>query len=223
MSGKKLGCMFSEINLKLLSEALGELARGFKKLKTVVDTLKFDENSGAKVPIPGQNVTDGENAGISTSPETEGTPENWGQKVPAVITLSEAKEFLVSKKFGWGTPLHIRTQVYADLFGKRLRADKYKNHWCEDKTHKKGWRKISQKEFEDLAVWAENQIDTMSNIIEMNESDGHGYFCDAFGEVPDYKWDRRNNLHVAASVEHNNLKNFRLYCIGVHDSLGSLR
>lgn len=213
----------SEINLKLLSEALGELARGFKKLKTVVDTLKINENSGILVPIPGQNGPDGENAGISTSPETGGAPSDWEQKVPAVITLSEAKDFLVSKKFGWGTPEHIRTQVYADLFGKRLRADKYKNHWVEDKTNKKGWRKISSKEFSDLAVWAENQIDTLSNIIEMNQSDGLGYFCDAFGEVPEYKWNRRQNLHVAASVEHNNLKNFRLYCIGVHDELGSLR
>ena len=223
MSGKKTNCMFSEINLKLLSEALGELARGFKKLKTVVDTMKLEKNSGAKVPIPGQNVPDGENAGNSSSPQTEGTPENRGQNVPAVLTLSEPKEFLVSAKFGWGTPLHIRTQVYKDLFGKRLRADKYKNHWVEDKTHKKGWRKISANEFEDLAMWAENQIDTLSNIVEMNESDGLGYFCDAFGKIPEYKWGRRKNLHVAASVEHNNLKNFRLYCIGVHDELGSLR
>ena len=46
-----------QIDLKLLSEALGELARGFKKLKTVVDGLKI---SGVKVPIPeisGQNVS----------------------------------------------------------------------------------------------------------------------------------------------------------------------
>ena len=38
-----------QIDLKLLSEALGELARGFKKLKTGVDGLKI---SGEKVPIP---------------------------------------------------------------------------------------------------------------------------------------------------------------------------
>ena len=68
-----------QIDLKLLSEALGELARGFKKLKTVVDGLKI---SGVKVPIPeisGQNVPD---PGQNVPEETETVSENWGLFVP---------------------------------------------------------------------------------------------------------------------------------------------
>ena len=39
--------IMQNLNLKLLSEALGEVARGFKKLKLVVDGVL---HSGQKVP-----------------------------------------------------------------------------------------------------------------------------------------------------------------------------
>ena len=209
-----------QIDLKLLSEALGELARGFKKLKTVVDGLKI---SGVKVPIPeisGQNVPD---PGQNVPEETETVSENWGLFVPAVVTSVEAKEYLVSEKFKWALPENIANQVYERLFGQRVRADKYKNQWVEDSENKKGWKKISMKEFENLHEWPELLLGDMSNIIEMNESDGYHCFVDAFGEVPEWKWKRRKNIHVAASEFFNNLKNFRKYAVGVHDSLPALR
>ena len=202
-----------QADLKLLSEALGELARGFKKLKTVVDGLKI---SGVKVPIPEsprQNVPE----------ETETVSENWGHFVPAVVTSVEAKEYLVSEKFKWALPENIANQVYERLFGQRVRADKYKNQWVEDSENKKGWKKISMKEFEHLHEWPELLLADMSNIIEMNENDGYHCFVDAFGEGPEWKWKRRKNIHVAASEKWNNLKNFRKYAVGVHDSLPALR
>ena len=60
------------LNLKLLSEALGDVARGFKKLKLVVDGVLKSGEEFPEAEISGEEVPE----------ETGADQEDSGEKVP---------------------------------------------------------------------------------------------------------------------------------------------
>ena len=192
------------LNLKLLSEALGEVARGFKKLKTVVDGVL---NSGEKVPV--ETDADQEKNGNFT-PATNRLPEP-----PIVPSEETAAQFLLASKVQ--QPDLLATEIFDYLFKQTLRADRYHNQWVADANAKKGWRKISEVQLETYRQHARN---FHCNILWFWYNLRWEEFSEKYGSgIHQSKWDRMSTFEDVKLEK----KDFRTLCCHTHNALPPLR
>ena len=190
---------------KTLSEALGHLGRGVKKLKWVVDSLEI----GSEIP------------------ETSGDDEKSEAKLPPFLIPPDKcfEGWSVGGKFLMAigeTIMSTETEPYAAcmdwLFGNKLRADKYRNQWLASASAKRGWRKIPEADLEKYRAQANNLLsDCEVLFLSYKPQD----FAEFFFEVKRKErfWVMQD-WFMKANV---GKKQFRNYLINVHASLPALR
>lgn len=198
----------------LLSSALGDLARGFKKLKHVVDQLDISVDSETGIKIA-QRVP----------PPDEATPTPT-----AVIDHPILKEVLegdanppwrpfLMKRCKWGEQDTIHEQAIKHMTGGELRADRFHNQWVCDKHSRTGWRSISEGQFRVVYNNIHTLLEMCRERIKLAEEDGGiAKFREIVGKIHPSKWARRRNFDTNPTY-----KAFRQHCIDRHKSLGSLR
>ena len=200
---------------QMLSSALQDLARGLKKLRTVVDRQTFvtkSTRSGTKSPQDEMNVSE---SGDKKSPDGD-------KKSPDENTDSDpVNSFMGHTPSEWLLdPVNPWTSFFSTctfLFGDTLRGDRFKNQWLEDKTTVKGWRKISMQHLSSLHDQAVGYQDCCATIIQYcpRKMD---FESDWNTEVSDKKWDVRDQLWKMDT----SMKTFRRWLVSVHSSLPAL-
>ena len=196
---------------QMLSSALQDLARGLKKLRTVVDRQTFVTKctrSGTKSPQDEMNVSESE-SGDKKSPK-----ENPGNCDPVNRFMGHTpSEWLLDPVNPWTS--FFSTCTF--LFGDTLRGDRFHNQWLEDKTTVKGWRKISMEHLNTLYQEAVGYQDCCATILQYcpRKMD---FESDWNTEVSDKKWDVRDQLWKMDT----SMKTFRRWLVSVHSSLPAL-
>ena len=196
---------------QMLSSALQDLARGLKKLRTVVDRQTFVNSvtnvseSGDKKSPDGDKKSPDENSGDKKIPGNCDPVNRYMGHTPS--------EWLLDPVNPWTS--FFSTCTF--LFGDTLRGDRFKNQWLEDKTTVKGWRKISMEHLSTLHEQAVGYQDCCATIVEYCprkmdfESDWQTF-------VSDKKWDVRDQLWKMDT----SMRTFRRWLISVHSSLPAL-
>ena len=193
---------------QMLSSALQDLARGLKKLRTVVDRQAFVTKS-----TPDEmNVSE---SGDKKSPDGDKKSPNENPDCDPVNSFMghTPSEWLLDPVNPWTS--FFSTCTF--LFGDTLRGDRFKNQWLEDKTTVKGWRKISMEHLNTLYQGAVGYQDCCATIVEYCprkmdfESDWQTF-------VSDKKWDVRDQLWKMDT----SMRTFRRWLISVHSSLPAL-
>ena len=207
---------------QMLSSALQDLARGLKKLRTVVDRQTFvtkSTRSGTKSPQDEMNVSE---SGDKKSPDGDkkSPDENSGdKKIPG--NCDPVNRFMGHTPSEWLLdPVNPWTSFFSTctfLFGDTLRGDRFKNQWLEDKTTVKGWRKISAEHLSSLYQEAVGYQDCCATILQYcpRKLD---FESDWNIEVSDKKWDVRDQLWKMDT----SMRTFRRWLISVHSSLPAL-
>ena len=194
---------------QMLSSALQDLARGLKKLRTVVDRQAFVTKS-----TPDEmNVSE---SGDKKSPDGDkkSPNENPGNCDPVNRFMGHTpSEWLLDPVNPWTS--FFSTCTF--LFGDTLRGDRFKNQWLEDKTTVKGWRKISMEHLDTLYQEAVGYQDCCATILQYcpRKMD---FESDWNIEVSDKKWDVRDQLWKMDT----SMKTFRRWLVSVHSSLPAL-
>ena len=189
---------------QMLSSALQDLARGLKKLRTVVARHNF-VNSVTNVS------ENGNSAPFVSEPDDK--------KVP--VCADPVNRFMGHTPSEWLLdPVNPWTSFFSTctfLFGDTLRGDRFKNQWLEDKTTVKGWRKISMEHLSTLHQEAVGYQDCCATILQYcpRKMD---FESDWNTEVSDKKWDVRDQLWKMDT----SMKTFRRWLISVHNSLPAL-
>ena len=206
---------------QMLSSALQDLARGLKKLRTVVDRQTF-VNSVTNVSENGNCAPFVSESGDKKSPESEMNvtkTESGDKKIPG--NCDPVNRYMGHTPSEWLLdPVNPWTSFFSTctfLFGDTLRGDRFKNQWLEDKTTVKGWRKISMQHLSSLHDQAVAYQDCCGTIVEYCprkmdfESDWQTF-------VSDKKWDVRDQLWKMDT----SMRTFRRWLISVHSSLPAL-
>ena len=194
---------------QMLSSALQDLARGLKKLRTVVDRQTFVTKS-----TPDEmNVSE---SGDKKSPDGDkkSPNENPDNCDPVNCFMGHTpSEWLLDPVNPWTS--FFSTCTF--LFGDTLRGDRFKNQWLEDKTTVKGWRKISMQHLSSLHDQAVAYQDCCGTIVEYcpRKMD---FESDWQTAVSDKKWDVRDQLWKMDT----SMKTFRRWLVSVHSSLPAL-
>ena len=194
---------------QMLSSALQDLARGLKKLRTVVDRQAFVTKS-----TPDEmNVSE---SGDKKSPDGDKKSPNENPD-----NCDPVNRFMGHTPSEWLLdPVNPWTSFFSTctfLFGDTLRGDRFKNQWLEDKTTVKGWRKISMEHLSSLHQEAVGYQDCCATILQYCprkmdfESDWQTF-------VSDKKWDVRDQLWKMDT----SMRTFRRWLISVHSSLPAL-
>ena len=192
---------------QMLSSALQDLARGLKKLRTVVDRQTFVTKSTQDEMNVAEN-------GNSAPDENSGDKKIPGNCDPVNRYMGHTpSEWLLDPKNPWTS--FFSTCTF--LFGDTLRGDRFKNQWLEDKTTVKGWRKISMEHLSTLHQEAVGYQDCCATILQYcpRKMD---FESDWNTEVSDKKWDVRDQLWKMDT----SMKTFRRWLISVHSSLPAL-
>ena len=194
---------------QMLSSALQDLARGLKKLRTVVDRQAFVTKS-----TPDEmNVSE---SGDKKSPDGDKKSPNENPD-----NCDPVNRFMGHTPSEWLLdPVNPWTSFFSTctfLFGDTLRGDRFKNQWLEDKTTVKGWRKISMQHLNTLHQEAVGYQDCCATILQYcpRKMD---FESDWNTEVSDKKWDVRDQLWKMDT----SMKTFRRWLISVHSSLPAL-
>ena len=194
---------------QMLSSALQDLARGLKKLRTVVDRHNF-VNSVTNVSEIGNCAPFVSDIG-TTIPDDKKIPGN----------CDPVNRFMGHTPSEWLLdPVNPWTSFFSTctfLFGDTLRGDRFKNQWLEDKTTVKGWRKISMEHLSTLHQEAVGYQDCCATIVEYcpRKMD---FESDWNTEVSYKKWDVRDQLWKMDT----SMRTFRRWLISVHSSLPAL-
>ena len=198
------------INLTLLSEALGEVARGFKKLKMVVDGVL---KAGQKVPegdenVPGETTEDQEENG-SFTPATTRLPDP-----PTTLTDLEIATYLKESRVE--QPEHLAQELFDHVLQKTVRADRFHNQWVKDADARKGWRKISEAQ---LDTYRQHVRNFHHHVLFIYYNLTHDQFMERHGEIHESKYGRLHHFEVIKFEK----KLFRKLCNGTHAALEPLR
>ena len=193
---------------QMLSSALQDLARGLKKIRTVVDRQTFVTKS-----TPDEmNVSE---SGDKKSPDGDKkSPDENPDSDPVNSFMGHTpSEWLLDPVNPWTS--FFSTCTF--LFGDTLRGDRFKNQWLEDKTTVKGWRKISMEHLSTLHQEAVGYQDCCATILQYcpRKMD---FESDWNTEVSYKKWDVRDQLWKMDT----SMKTFRRWLISVHSSLPAL-
>lgn len=189
-----------------LSEGLGDLARGLKKLKACVDAIDISETG-----ITINQVVRPERP--QPKPRREHDPDAFvTEHVDNIKFLTEVP---------WTTHYEIKQAAMLASVGKTLRADKYKNSWLKDPEHKRGWRKISSPLFFKYFKRCSCLVDESSNVVTwaIERGDDSAEFNSTYNCLVNKKWDRRTVWQEIFLT----YKEFRRYCVAVHEELPNLR
>ena len=183
--------------LKLI-EACGEMARGLKKIKTIL-TRSLDGLPGQKnpqkpqpVPEPGAFVPNSEWV-VSTDPE----------------------EFLLKQTWGKAS---VRRCLRAAI-NKTVRSDVFKTAWVRDANQRKGWRKISKGQYKNIFSRCEIFFQEVQDVLY--ENDTLEKFCQNVGKVCESKWSRREC--IVNPEKQPDEKLLREITREIHDELPALR
>ena len=205
---------------QMLSSALQDLARGLKKLRTVVDRQTFVTKCTRAVTKSTRDVTNvSENGNSAPFVSENGTTIPDDKKIPGIC--DPVNRFMGHTPSEWLLdPVNPWTSFFSTctfLFGDTLRGDRFKNQWLEDKTTVKGWRKISMEHLSTLHQEAVGYQDCCATIIQYcpRKMD---FESDWNTEVSDKKWDVRDQLWKMDT----SMKTFRRWLISVHSSLPAL-
>ena len=193
---------------QMLSSALQDLARGLKKLRTVVDRQTF-VNSVTNVSEIGNCAPFVSEIG-TTIPDDK----DLGNSDPVNSFMGHTpSEWLLDPENPWTS--FFSTCTF--LFGDTLRGDRFKNQWLEDKTTVKGWRKISMEHLSSLHQEAVGYQDCCATIVQYcpRKMDFESDWC---VDISDKKWDLREQLWEMDTSK----KAFRRWLVSVHSSLPAL-
>ena len=176
---------------QLLSEAFGSFATGFKKLKKAVELVDFE-----KFELPKEE-----------------------KKEPEEIIEEPIKpiDFIVNASWR-----HITiAQCLEACLKEKVRANRFKDQWVRDKSAKRGWRKISEKELTKYYEEAWAFISQCVNIVLVIGPDSNKDQWESFFNihVTDEQWKFRQHWFFSSLT----MKKFMKHCRGVHDSLPALR
>ena len=181
---------------KLLSEGLGALALGLKKLKKAVNLMDF---SAYELKPPSEAPSEA---------PSEGAVE------PAAL---DAREFITNVT--WKTPHRISKAILKQVLGENVRADKYKNQWVKDHASRRGWRKIAQADLSPYYQRVRMFKNNAAFLATWSEVSTRDQFQEFIGVITPEKWAQRKNW---SKVEID-YKMFLDYLRQVHDQLPSLR
>ena len=220
----------------MLSSALGDIIRGLKKIKTVVDKNLGDKKSpavtkcneaGAKVP---KNDRSQKKVDVSVSQKPVSQCDKVPDNFPVTfctrseikynadglldIDLIEPSTWLFDPKHHWGS-FHSTLNF---LFGKTLRGDRFKNQWQKDKTCKRGWRKISDTHLQALFRQANGYQDCCATMVQYCSHRKEDLESDWQVDISDENWERRQTMWESTPT----MKCMRSWLINVHSSLPAL-
>ena len=198
------------LNLILLSKALGEVARGFKHLKMVVDGVLA---SGQKLPAGDENVpaetTEDQEENGSFTPATTRLPDP-----PTTLTDLEIAKYLHESRVE--LPEHLAQELFDHVLQKTVRADRFHNQWVKDPDARKGWRKISEVQLE---TYRQHVRNFHHHVLYIFYNLTYDQFMERHGEIHESKYAR---LHHFEQIKFEK-KLFRKLCCGTHAALEPLR
>lgn len=210
----------------MLSSALGDIIRGLKKIKTVVDKNLGDKKSPLR---------DKKSPAVDISQKKVDVSVSVSQcdKIPATFPLQfglrkisynaeglldidslETATWLFDPKHHWGS-FHSTLNF---LFGKTLRGDRFKNQWQKDKTCKRGWRKISDTHLQALFRQANGYQDCCATMVQYCSHRKEDLESDWQVDISDENWERRQTMWESTPT----MKCMRSWLINVHSSLPAL-
>ena len=106
------------------------------------------------------------------------------------FSLTPSKMLGLPRSRLWG---QSRLQyMYGALLSGRVRADRYKNAWLWDPSHKKSWRKISERQLHGVFVQVSGFYESMVSILESGISHAEIYLT--VGKVRLFRWKRRQDI-----------------------------
>ena len=195
---------FFDSALAQISSGLGDLCRGFKKIKTVTD--QYIRLRDRKVPeVPGS-----EKNGTKSSDLSKFMAFEYNGRQPV--------EWLCDPNNEWNGWTHSLDYLY----GKTLRGDRFKNTWLRDDTAPRGWRKINGEHLDRLYHKGRNFHEDGVGILEYVKtlSDFNSdYLFDRKHSIDEKKWSRVGYMQSEMLTR----KKFRRWLIKVHSGLPALR
>ena len=194
----------------MLSDACGDFARGFKKVKAALADLA----DGLPVVSRDESVTESWGIGtdlsqtISATKNPEKNPESPIQEFCSLPRFSEPGKFLTWRKNMWGKKFGQDCVKW--LLQKDLRSDNYKNTWLNG-------RKISQRQYKQILGKCKQFLEECQDLVFKHAH--HGSFVEGVGSIHFGKWKRRHNITDARLI----LKDLNVYTREVHAELPSMR
>ena len=210
--------MLSHTMLDALASALGDLARGCKKLRAVALKMKETRVPGEVTPPTAESETS----------ESDSSTEEEDEKMSV---LNDDYEKRVDLYFGWdkknpgkkGGVISMEKDNTIKAFVKfcldgRLRQDKYRNSWVYtsgDKESRRSWRKISCSQAQKLYSEIRNAWEYFQTKYEVKKKPGH---------IHSSKWNRRHVLTGIRLPENLwDCKPFLKTTKNLHDELPAFR
>ena len=207
-----------------LSETYGILARAFKRLRS------FHHNQ-SMLPCRGrENPQNPHTDSVYLTDSSESGPETpeFGNSCPDSDTEKNLEDdsevrskvaecaFLKTRTVAWGPRFADHALLFC-MTGK-VRADRFRNYWVHDPTHKRAWRAVSKTQFREQWVNAKNFIEACQDILLLcNDRDTFEEELDC--TVPPGRWRRKEHI-LEADLPY---KTFLEFCREEHKRLPSLR
>ena len=231
---------FFDSALAQISSGLGDLCRGFKKIKTVTDQyIRLRDRKVPEVPKPVEFPTchvcnyhadhRGDwNKHIKSEKhilrvqveEKNGTKssDSYQKFMAFEYNGRQPVEWLCDPTNEWNGWTHSLDYLY----GKTLRGDRFKNTWLRDDTAPRGWRKINGEHLDRLYHKGRNFHEDGVGILEYVKtlSDFNSdYLFDRKHSIDEKKWSRVGYMQSEMLTR----KKFRRWLIKVHSGLPALR
>jgi hypothetical protein len=207
-------------SLNILIEAFGEIARGCKKIKSVLTTIRDTPQCGpgTKIPDLSQCLSLIENTQNESTPPQCGPgttiPEKSQRKELPWVNF-EAEKYLLSKSCIWGE--WFTKKLLEHCIGESLRADRHDNQWVLDETLVRGWRSINQETYDTIFRRVQSYMGACKDILRQYERYDH--FVCSVGPVRMVKFKRKTDIEESSLTR----SAFAKYCRNVHKGLPSLR
>ena len=176
-----------------LATACGEIARGFKKLRTVLLKLPVVP----QITVPNEEVT----------------------VAPAQCKVFEFQHYdfvdlLCDRKLSWGAD--FEESLYRVQLQKKLRADRCGNNWT---LQNGAWRPVSKRYVKRIFHELNGFLEEMNLLLADNSNGEFTNSADEPKKVRPCKWDRRKYIQKAELSE----KVLRRFLIETHREIGSMR